>query len=734
MRHLISKTASVNLFRMTRLKLVAVALAIPAIFHGVLFAADLDKVAVSVARLLEQGHYSRQKLDDTVSQKLLEQYLSDLDPNKMFFTQQDVDKFRAAYATSLDDAILSGNLDPARAIFSVYATRVKDRVESNKKLADKKYTFKSDRTMVLDRKDAEWAKDMAELDDLWARQIEASLLAETLNENAVDPPAKVVKRRQDQMLRNIEEMDDESVISGFLGALSRTYDPHSEYMSPSELANFEIEMRKSLDGVGAVLQSEDGYAKVREIVPGGPADLDGQLKVGDRISKVAQGDGPFEDVVEMKLDKVVEKIRGKRGTIVRLEVIPANATDPSTRKVVTIRRDEVKLKDQKAKAELIELKKPDGGVEKIGWIELPSFYADLGNQSEDSVSTTRDVSTLLRRLKKEGIEALVIDLRRDGGGSLEEAINLTGLFIPQGPVVQSKDSNGKVSVSFDEDDRVLWDGPLVVVMNRLSASASEIFAAALQDYGRAVIVGDERSFGKGTVQTMLDIGRLVVPFFNLGSADAGALKLTINKFYRVLGGSTQLEGVKSDIVLPSLTDNPEFGESALPNPLPYDEVAPQRIPRNEEMASILPQLRALSEERINNDPEFGYILDDLSRFRKRLEENAVSLNLEKRKAEIEADKKREEARKQERAKRGPAFDARVFEITLDNVNDKELKEVAFDRKRHSIFNLDEEESEESEAVAPDAIRNETIRIASDLVSLTHDRRTAALKASESKSQ
>lgn len=733
MRSLISPNSSATLSFMRPVRTIACLLVASLALSVSTFAADLDKVAISVARLLEQAHYSRQKLNDEMSQKVLDQYLRDLDPNKLFFTQADIDSFQKKYATTLDEAILSGNLDPAREIFAVYKQRVSDRVESNKKLADREYKFDSDKKVSLSRKDAPWPKDKAEADALWADRVQAELLQETLNEHAIDPAPKVVKRRQDQLLRNINDMDDESVVSAFLGALARSYDPHSEYMSPSDLANFEIEMKKSLEGVGAVLQSEDGYAKVKQIVPGGPADLDGRLKVNDRIVAVAQGDNEFEDVVDMKLDKVVEKIRGKRGSTVRLQVIPAAASDPSKRKIVTIRRDKVDLKEQKARAEINDITFPDGTTHRIGWIEVPSFYADLDKPgAPGAVSTTADVSLLLERLKKEGIESLVIDLRQDGGGSLEEAINLTGLFIPKGPVVQSKDHNGKVTVSYDTSPIVAYDGPLVVLMNRLSASASEIFAAALQDYGRAVIVGDERSFGKGTVQTMVDIGRFM-PFFSLGASDAGALKLTINKFYRVGGGSTQLDGVESDIVLPSLTDNPEFGESSLTNPLPYDEVAPQRIDRDTTLAGILDQLRERSERRRENDPEFKYIVEDMQRLRKNIEANQVSLSIAERKRELEEDTKRREARKKERAERGSPLNAVAYEVTLDNYNEKDLKKVDFDRKKTSLFALavdDEDEDEEAGAVAPDPIRNEALRIAGDMVQLTEARRTAAVKPGE----
>jgi len=736
MRNLISPYLSASLSGMKLLKVALLA----AVVSGTAYAADMDKVSVAVAHLLEQGHYSRHKLDDEISRRLLKQYLQDLDPNKLFFTQADIDMLTAKYATTLDDAILDGNLDPARDIFALYKQRVTDRVAKNKVLANQKFAFNTNETVAIDRKKAPWPKDEAEADDLWRRRIEADLLQEKLNVHAVDSPAKIVTRRQDQLLRNLSEMDDETVVSGFLSALSRTYDPHTEYMSPSELANFEIEMKKSLEGVGAVLQSEDGYAKIKEIVPGGPADLDHRLKVNDRVTAVAQGNGQFEDVVDMMLDKVVEKIRGPRGTVVRLQVIPANATDPSKRKIIAIKRDEVQLKEQKATAQVIDFTRPDGRPIRIGWIDLPSFYADLDHSGDsDAVSTTKDVQALLTRLQKEGIQGLVMDLRQDGGGSLEEAINLTGLFIPKGPVVQVKDSNGKVSVSYDKNQKATYTGPMVVLTNRLSASASEIFTAALQDYGRALVVGDERSFGKGTVQTMVDISRFM-PLFSLGSSDAGALKLTINKFYRVLGGSTQLEGVKSDIVLPSLMDNPEIGEGGLPNPLPYDEVAPQHIDRSNDLTAIKAQLQAQSKARVAADPEFSYVSQDVARINKQISDNSVTLNLKERKKELADDKARLDERKKERASRTP-FPAVAYAVTLDNVSKPGLQKVAWDSKKSdplfaatdSSDSADDEDSSggkadaDDSATTPDAVRNETLRIAADLVDLLNGNKTAAIQ-------
>jgi carboxyl-terminal processing protease len=689
---------------------------------------DPGQVAISVARWLEQGHYTREKLDEKISAKFLQTYLTTLDYNKLYFTQQDINEFERKYATTLGDSVLRGDLGPAREIFVRFKQRVEDRVAKNRKLAQKKYSFDSSRTAEVNRQEAPWPKNQEEADRIWQSRIEAELLKEELAELKLRPPQETVTRRYDQVLRNVREMEDDDVIKTFLSALAQTYDPHSEYLSPSDLENFQISMKLSLVGVGAVLSSEDGYAKVKEIVPGGPADRDGRLGVSDRIAAVAQGDAEFEDVVDMKLDKVVEKIRGRKGTIVRLLVIPGDATDPSKRKIVEIRRDEVKLKDQEAKAEVLDLGEQGARPTRIGWITLPSFYANMENRGTPK-STTQDVASLLARLKREGIEGLIIDLRRDGGGSLEEAINLTGLFIPKGPVVQAKDSNGKITVSQDTNSDVAYSGPLIVLTNRLSASASEIFAAALQDYGRAVIIGDERTFGKGTVQTVLDLGRLMSPF-SLGTADAGALKLTIQKFYRVRGGSTQLNGVESDIVLPSLTDNSEIGEGSLKNRLAYDEVAPVKIA--DSMAAtplFLNELRARSAARVAADPEFGYTMEDMRRVREKIDQNTISLNEKVRRKELIEDKQRKEMREKERQSRGPALGVQAYELTLDDLAAPKLRPVAFDRKqdKHLLEAEEDEINAKKAAPEPDPIRNESLRIMRDLIELNQQTKTASIK-------
>lgn len=713
---------------------------------------DYGQVATSVARLLEQMHYTRQKLDDKVSARFLENYLRLLDYNRMYFLQSDIDEFTEKYASTLDDAMLRGDVEPGLIIFERFRQRVKERVAKNLELIKEPFSFTSKREIEVDRRKAPWPRNMADADRLWRNRIEHELLQEKLSEAPIDPPEKVLTRRYKQVLRNVTEQDRADILKTYFTALANTYDPHSDYLSPGDMENFSISMRLSLVGVGAVLRSEDGYAQVVEVIPGGPADRDGRLRVKDRIVAVAQGNNEFEDVVDMKLDKVVERIRGEKGSIVRLLVIPANATDPSKREVIEIVRDEVKLKDQEAKAELIEMPgEHEGEKLRIGWITLPSFYANMDRGPGTSPkSTTADVSRLLKRLNAEGIDGLIIDLRRDGGGSLEEAINLTGLFIPKGPVVQVKNANGQVTVNSDKDNRTLYNGPMIVLMNRLSASASEIFAAALQDYGRALIVGDERSFGKGTVQQLIDVGR-VMPFYSLAGADAGSLKLTVQKFYRVKGGSTQLKGVESDIVLPSLTDSPEIGESALIGPLEYDEVAPLPIPsaRHPSLEN-LEFLRKRSEERVAKEPEFQYIKEDMARIRDRIASNRISLNLAQRKAELAEEKKRKEERIASRKQRGPALAAKAFEITLDNVDRAELVPVAFERAtKKSYLDLEEEVSTSAEdnqddsaksgadnekkdtPPEPDAVRVEALYIMRDMIScVSPEGKTASIPLAE----
>ena len=715
----------------------------------------LGEVAQTVARMLESAHYSRQRLNNEVepgitqARKALDRYLELLDYNRLFFTQADIDEFTAKHGEWLHEDILGGNLKPAYDIYDRFLARVDARVVKINELLEQEFAFTSDRTAQINRDKQPWPANEAEADRIWADRIEAELLQAILAERTLEEaaakkraeteadttktaaeateaapaapkrtPAETIRKRYERLSKTLQEENREDQASTFLSALAQSYDPHSEYMSQRALDNFNIQMGLSLVGIGAVLRSEDGYAKIVELVPGGPADRGGKLKVNDRIVAVAQDDKEFEDVVDMKLDRVVERIRGKKGTTVRLQVMPAATADPSKLDVIAIVRDEVQLKDQQAKAQVIDTADPDGGDTRIGWITLPSFYANMNQRGQPPRSTTKDVTALLERLKKENIEGLVIDLRRDSGGSLEEAIRLTGLFIPKGPVVQAKDTDGNINAMNDSDPGVLWEGPLIVLMNRLSASASEIFAAALQDYGRAVVVGDEQSFGKGTVQTLMDVQRFL-PFF-AQTRDAGAVKLTIQKFYRVKGGSTQLRGVASDIVLPSLTDHADVGEGSLKNPLDYDEVPARQFTPSGNIAALVPRLRAASETRITANPEFDYIREDHTRLRERIEENAVTLNKTGRLAEIEEEKARREARLAERKQRGTP-ELYAMEVTLDTVETPELQKVSLDKPPKQSYTEPEEGEDPSapdeEEPFVDPIRDEALLIMQDYIKL-----------------
>jgi len=705
-------------------------------------AASKETIAMSVGRLLEEGHYTRQKLNEDVSRKFLQTYLEMLDFSHLFFTQNDVDELNAKYGSSMAGDVLLGNLKPAYEVYALYTKRVDDRIAKIKELLKQPIDFKGNATVELSRQKSSWPKDEAEADQLWRGRITNELLQEHLSEHPIEPPAQLVARRYDRLARNIHEEDKDEQMKLYLDALAQAYDPHSEYLSKADMKNFSINMGLSLVGIGAMLRSEDGYAKIESLVPGGPAQVDGRLKVGDRITAVGQGQADYVDVREMRLDKVVEMIRGKKGTHVRLLVIPSDATDPSRRKNVELVRDEIKLKDQEARADIIIRKDENGDPMKLGWLTLPSFYADMDKHQK---STTRDVLALLKRLKKENIAGLVIDLRRNGGGSLEEALSLTGLFLKSGPIVQTKDYNGSIRVSANPDPGIAYSGPMVVLTSRQSASASEIFAAALQDYGRAVIVGDKNTFGKGTVQTILPIGRFA-SLLGSHSDEDGALKLTIQKFYRVAGGSTQLHGVASDVILPSLSDLPEFGEGALKNALPYDEVAKARYTKWSDSHSLfIDQLRRRSEERIKNDPEFHYVMEDIGRLRHKLDENRISLNEDQRKKELQDDKLRKETRSKERLVRNQE-EPRIYRVTLDTVDKPNLQLIMYPgklaeaKKNGTAPKVDPDAAsdadtdlisgtgsadDDTKTPAIDPERDEALNILADLVDLSHGPKTAS---------
>jgi carboxyl-terminal processing protease len=694
---------------------------------------DSRQVAITVAKLLEQAHFTRQKLDGSMSRKVLDSYLESLDYTKLFFTQEDIDNIHQKYDGTLDQDLIVGNVQPARDIYTTFKERVESRAAKIRKLVNDNFSFKSTRAVALDRRKEPWPANEQDADNLWRDRIEGELLQEKLNKFAIDPGPKSVAKRYDQLVKNLEERDDNDVLQLFLNAVAQTYDPHSEYLGKGDLESFEINMRLSLTGIGAELRVEDGYAKIERLIPGGPAQMSGKVSVGDRIAAVSQAKDNFVDVVDMKLEKVVELIRGKKGSTVRLQIIPADTSDPSKRKVVELVRDNVKLTEQEAKAELIDRVLPDGTTQKLGWITLPSFYQDM-ERSRTGKSTSRDVAALIKRLDQEGIQGLVIDLRRNGGGSLDEAIKMTGLFITQGPVVQVKESGGDIEVLKDRDPAVAYNGPLIVLVNKLSASASEIFAAALQDYGRAVIVGDSSTFGKGTVQTLLELGRFI-PLLGGSGNDAGALKLTVQKFYRVAGGSTQLHGVSSDVILPSLSDNSEIGESALEHPLAYDEVEPAAIDvANNHKQLYIDDLKKRSGNRIAQDQSFQDIVADVKELKDRLKSNRLSLNEKTRREQLDKDNAQKQKEQTDEKKMETQVHDRRFELTLADVDKPQLKLIEKtsaqkDQKTQGNNSGTSDpnaavEDENGTSLDADAIRREALNVMTDLVDLSKSPRTA----------
>ncbi len=717
-------------------------------------------LALRVVGMLEEEHFLRQKFDDKMSKRTLDSYLESLDYSRIYFTKEDVDGFRSKYETEIDNLVRKGGIPAAFEIFAVYEERVRDRVELAKKLAlPGAFAFDSERTVEISRKDAPWAAQGEEHDQLWRNLLEGDLLREKLIAEAVEkkkaeeaakaeqsgeapkPPKEdaesaksiyeKVSDRYDRILKRVKENTTEDVAALFIKAMAAAYDPHSEYFSQQQYDNFRIGMNKSLTGIGAMLQKDEdqGGATIEGLVVGGPAFKVGKLEVKDRVIGVAQGaDGEIVDVVEMKLSDIVDLIRGEIGSIVRLKVIPVGKPDEI--EFVDILRDKIDLKDSLATADLIITKDPGGAEQKLGWITLPSFYADMdGGQT----STTTDVRRLLTRLSIEGINGLVIDLRDNGGGSLEEAINMTGLFIRKGPVVQSLDWRNNRDQKYSRNGEAVYSGPLLVLVNHASASASEIFAAALQDYGRAVIVGDESTFGKGTVQQLRPVlsKKFSLPFSPQPDQE-GALKLTIQTFYRINGHSTQRHGVVPEVRLPSLLDVAEIGEDALPNALVVDPIEPSRYLPFFEKPIDYETLQKASESRVASGRDFAYILKDIADEKERIERNTISLNLAKRNEEnAKAEREREERKQAQieyfaslRESEKGLFT--VYKLTQDNVLDEKLT-LRDDLSEEQLSGMSRGNAEKEDEDPDDKLleyphklgpyERETLRVLQDLIAI-----------------
>ncbi len=679
-------------------------------------------VAELVSRMLEQTHYAKKPIGAAVSKQFLENYLESYDYNHMILNKSDVDELETKYAASLGTLVKDGNVDPAYEIYDRVEKRLEERVALVKRLTASTFTFTNDETVVLDRHEAPWPTQ-TEIQDLWRLRIKHEVLLERMAKikaaeaNVAAPKTvketsiqETIDTRYDRLLHSYKEYDGADILQDYLSSLTHVFDPHTDYLAPSSKENFDISMKLSLVGIGAVLRSEDGYAKIMSLVPGGPAESGKKLKPNDRVEAVAQGDGPFVEVVGMKLDKVVAMIRGEKGTSVRLRVIPSDAIDPSTRVVLSIVRDEIKLTDQEAKARIyaVPADRKGGRSPKIGVLDLPSFYADMQGGS-DAKSLTHDVDRLLTELKRRQVDAVVVDLRRDGGGSLAEAVSLTGLFIKEGPVVQVKDARGTIRVLRDTDESLAYDGPMVVLTARGSASASEIFAAAMQDYGRALIVGDKSTFGKGTVQSVLEMNQYLPPAYR--SYKPGALKITVQKFYRVSGGSTQNRGVIPDIHLPSSGDLSDTTESAQKNALPYDEIEPAAYERAGSLGVGIAPISKASADRVAASQEFAWIREDLKRWEKQKKDGVLSLHEKKRLAERQADEDRAEARKKTRLalkEKPPLFD----EITVALLDGKVKTPVPSTGTVTTPSPDDDGYARPPDA--PDAVLDEALRIASDL--------------------
>ena len=584
------------------------------------------QAAVEIADSLRYGHYADVNFDEAWSQDTFQRYLDILDGQRAYLLRSDIEAYRHL-ETSMADAIFNGDLDDAFNLYNAFSERQRTRVESLLTQLDEglDFNFESNERLEIDREDAPWASRQSELDELWRKRLKNDALTLALTDQDSEQIETNLRQRYEGQLTRLEQTEPEDVFGVLMAAVTGSIDPHTGYLSPRQGESFDIQMSLSLEGIGALLQSDGEYVKVASLVPGGPAERAGVLEPADRIIAVGQEEGEMVNVVGMRLDNVVDLIRGPKGSIVRLDVVPAQAVDMTRSQTVEITRDTVSLEDQAASSEIIEVER-DGEPHRLGVINVPTFYVDFDAWQageEEYRSTTRDVAKEVERLKEEGVEGIVLDLRNNGGGALQEANSLIGLFIDRGPTVQVRDAQGRIQLYGDSEAGTLYDGPLGVLVNRLSASASEIFAGAIQDYGRGLVLGTP-TFGKGTVQTLNDLSH-------------GQIKLTRAKFYRISGDSTQNRGVEPDIDFPSLIDPERIGESSLDNALAWDTVQNVQYRRYGEPENMLEQLIAQHDARAQDNANFRY-LERQSTLARQLREQhtSVSLNREQREREMEA--------------------------------------------------------------------------------------------------
>ncbi len=605
------------------------------------------QVSRMVTRFVERAHYARARVDDDLSSEILDNYLDSLDPGKHYFLSSDIEYF-SRYGSGLDDVLRSGELDPVFDVFRLYRLRAQQNLSHAIGLLDTEPDFTQDEIYYFDRDDLPWLDMPADMQDLWRRRVKNDALSLIMADKSWEEAATILRKRYQRVLNRINELDSDEVFENFMNAFAHTLDPHSSYLSPRQSEEYRIQMSLSYQGIGASLKLDEDLVTVLNVIPGGPAAIDGRIKAEDRITAVGQEDSKeMVDVVGWQLDDVVQLIRGPSGTAVRLQILPADGLAGADEIIVDLTRDKIKLSEQAASGEAIEVDR-NGETMRVGVIKVPSFYQDFDARSrgdENYVSTTRDVERIIAELEAAGVEGLILDLRGNGGGHLSEATALTGLFIDKGPVVQLKDMNGRIEVLDDPIPSVAYDGPIVVMVDRFSASASEIFAAAMQDYQRGIVIG-QQTFGKGTVQNLylLDQYARRVPEDGLGQ-----LTLTIGKYYRVTGGSTQHRGVLPDIDLPSSVDVSRVGESSRDRALPWDQIDSTRfrragLPANNQ----IDLLNRTQQDRSSSDPDVLYLLSDIAELEQARAQKYVSLNLEARIAERAARKDNQLARENRR--------------------------------------------------------------------------------------
>ena len=670
------------------------------------------QAAVWASMLLARHHYKAMPLDDAMSEKIFDRYFKSLDGERLFFLQSDIDQFDVV-RTKFDDAIRNENITLPFAIYSVYQQRFGERIGYARELLKTKLDFTVDERFQIDREKAAWPKTEEEMRDLWRKRVKNDWLRLKLAGKDDKGIRETLDKRYENYETRVKKVDSEDVFQMFMNAYAMSIEPHTNYLGPRSADNFDIAMRLSLEGIGAVLQSRDEYTVIREIVPGSPVGLNGKLKVGDRIVGVAQGESNnFTEVLGLRIDDVVQLIRGAKDSTVRLDVLPESAGPDGKHTYVSLVRKKINMEEQAAKKSIIEVQ--DGALKRrVGVISLPTFYLDFEARrrgDKDYKSATRDVAKILAELKKAKVDNVLIDLRNNGGGSLSEAVELTGLFIDKGPVVQQRSADGKVEIESDTVPGLAWDGPVGVLINRGSASASEIFAAAIQDYGRGLIIG-EPSFGKGTVQTLVNFDRNAQQG---EKARYGELKMTIAQFFRINGGTTQLRGVTPDVKLPVTSDMENFGESSYDNALPWVAIKPVPFVPAGDLKEIIAPLQKRHDARIAKDKEFQYLQEDIAEVKKLRKENSVSLNEAVRRKERDA----QEARAKLREERQAAVNATVGAAARTKVLAAAKAKRQDDGLQADERNLQTELAAEKAAKdAKDVMLNEAANILSDAVGM-----------------